>query len=69
MTEWIKNAVGRMIPSEINGKKVIPFKGAGKHKPEGRRYGPPLVSCADYPPDGNKQIASLKEALIKAGLK
>ena len=69
MTEWIKNAVGRMIPSEINGKKIIPFKGAGKHRPTGKRYAPPLVSCADYPNDGNKEVTDLKTALIKAGLK
>jgi citrate lyase subunit alpha/citrate CoA-transferase len=65
----VKNAVGRMVPTEINGEKQIPFKGVGKHIPEGRRYGPPIASCANYPDDGNKLVGSLKEALIKAGLK
>ena len=67
--ELVENAVGRMVPSEVNGEKQIPFKGVGKHIPDGRRYGPPLASCANYPEDGNKLVSSLKEALIKAGLK
>jgi len=65
----VKNAVGRMVPSEINGEKVIPFQGTGKYIPEGFRHGPRLYSCSTFPSDGNKQVASLKEALIKAGLK
>lgn len=65
----IKNAAGRIVPTEINGETHVPYKGIGKHIPEGRRYGPPLSSCADYPGDGNKLVPSLKEALIKAGVK
>ncbi len=37
--------------------------------PEGRRYGPPLRSCADYPSDGNKLVGNLRTALERAGLK
>jgi len=65
----VKNAVGRMVPEEVNGKPVIPYKGVGKHKPEGRKYAPLISSCIDFPADGNKLQPSLKEALIKAGLK
>ena len=65
----VKNAVGREVPTEINGEEIIPFKGVGKHRPEGRRFAPRLSSCADFPDDGNKLVDSLKEALIKAGLK
>ena len=64
----VKNAVGRIVPSIINGEEHIPFKGVGKHRPTGRRYGSKISSCADYPDDGNKQVESLKAALIKAGL-
>ena len=64
-----KNAVGRMIPAEINGKPAIPYKGVGKHKPEGRKFAPKISSCTDYPEDGNKLIPNLKAALIKSGLK
>ncbi|MCB2196232.1 MAG: citrate lyase subunit alpha [Bacteroidetes bacterium] len=69
MSKLVKNAVGRMVPTEINGKEVIPFKGIGKHKPTGRKYAPPIPTVIDYPEDGNKVIGSLKEALQKCGLK
>ncbi|HJO92304.1 MAG TPA: citrate lyase subunit alpha [Victivallales bacterium] len=65
----IKNAAGRLVPEEINGKSVIPFKGLGKHRPTGKKYGPSVASSLDYPQDGNKCVASLEEALIKCGLK
>ena len=65
----VKNAAGRLVPVEINGEKQVPFKGVGKYIPEGRKFAPRIASCAQYPEDGNKLIGSLKEALIKAGLK
>jgi citrate lyase subunit alpha/citrate CoA-transferase len=65
----VKNAAGRMVPTIVNGEEQIPYKGVGKHIPTGRKYGPRIASCANYPADGNKTIATLKEALIKAGLK
>lgn len=67
--ELVKNAVGRMVPTEINGRPVVPFKGVGKHRPEGRRAAPFIASCIDYPADGNKVVESLKVALQKAGIK
>jgi len=66
MTE---NAAGRLVPDEINGAKAIPFKGVGKHRPDGRKYGPPIPTCIDYPDDNNKVVGSLQEALEKCGLK
>ena len=69
MSQMIENAAGRLVPLEVNGKKQVPFKGVGKYKPTGRRYAPKIASCSDFPPDGNKQVSNLKEALIKAGLK
>ena len=68
-TKFVKNAVGKMIPEKINGKKVTPYKGIGKFKPTGRKFAPKISSCADYPLDGNKIVPNLKKALIKAGLK
>jgi len=65
----VKNAAGRMVSTEINGNLAIPFMGVGKYKPTGNKYGPPIVSCADFPADGNKLLPSLKEALIRAGIK
>ncbi len=67
--EFVKNAIGRMIPTQINGKPVVPYKGVGKYKPEGKKHAPKIYSYADYPSDGNKLVSSLKDALIKAGLK
>jgi citrate lyase subunit alpha/citrate CoA-transferase len=65
----VKNAAGKLVPVEINGKPVIPFMGVGKYHPQGNRYGPRITSNADFPDDGNKLVPSLKEALLKAGLK
>ncbi len=63
------NAAGRQVPLEINGQRVVPFRGVGKHLPEGRKYSPPVPSCINYPADGNKVVKSLEEALLKCGLK
>lgn len=65
----VTNAIGRSVPVEVNGKPVIPFKGIGKHRPEERKFGPKISSCADFPEDGNKLVPSLKESLIRAGLR
>ncbi len=64
----VTNAVGREVPTVVNGTNMVAFQGVGKYKPEGRRFAPKLSSCADYPEDGNKLVPNLKEALIKAGL-
>jgi citrate lyase subunit alpha/citrate CoA-transferase len=63
-----KNAAGRIVPAIVNGEEHIPYKGVGKHKPAGFKHAPKIYSCSDYPDDGNKVVASLKEALVKAGL-
>jgi citrate lyase subunit alpha / citrate CoA-transferase len=65
----VKNALGRMVPTEINGQPAVPYQGVGKHRPEGRSAGRKLVSAADYPANGDKRVASLRAALEKAGLR
>lgn len=65
----VKNAVGRLVPEEINGKKQIPFKGSGKHRPTGKKHAPPIPTVIDYPDDGNKIVSNLEEALDKCGFK
>lgn len=67
--ELISNAVGRLVPTEINGEKAVPFQGVGKYIPEGNKHAPKIPSNSNFPLDGNKTVSSLKEALIKAGLK
>ncbi len=64
-----KNNAGRLVPDKINGITQVPYKGIGKHKPKGFKAKPIIRSCADYPSDGNKIVANLKEALIKSGIK
>jgi citrate lyase subunit alpha/citrate CoA-transferase len=64
----IKNTAGRVVPLEINGQPVVPFKGVGKHRPEGRKFGSRIPTCIDYPDDGNKLVSSLEEALLKCDL-
>jgi citrate lyase subunit alpha/citrate CoA-transferase len=65
----VANAAGRLVPTEINGQSAVPYLGVGKYKPGGNRFAPPISSCADYPLDGNKLVPSLREALIRSGLK
>lgn len=64
-----KNAVGRLVPTIINGENAIPYQGVGKYKPKGRKTTPPISTCADYPDDGNKVVKNLKTALQAAGIK
>jgi citrate lyase subunit alpha / citrate CoA-transferase len=67
--KMIKNAVGRMVPTEVNGKPAIPFRGVGKYRPDGNKTAPTIATCADYPDDGNKTVPDIKTALKKAGIK
>ncbi|NQT64295.1 MAG: citrate lyase subunit alpha [Candidatus Marinimicrobia bacterium] len=67
--ELVKNAAGRMVPTEVNGKSQVPFQGVNGYKPDGHKAAPPIASCSDYPSDGNKVVGSIKEALELAGLK
>jgi len=61
----IKNAIGREVPEKADGRKLIPFKGIGKHKPEGRKVGPPIPTGADYQ---NKLLDNIDAALNKLNL-
>ncbi len=67
--QLVKNAAGRLVPTEVNGRPAIPYQGVGKYRPSGRKAAPPIATCADYPPDGNKVVSDLKTALTKAGIK
>lgn len=65
----VTNAAGRVVPTVVNNRNVIPYMGIGKYRPDGKKAAPPIVSSADYPADGNKVVVSLKDALVKCGLK
>lgn len=62
----IKNALGREVPNEVNGKKMIPFKGIGKYIPTGHKVGPPIPSGFRY---SNKVLKSIDDALDRLTLK
>ncbi|MEX0986931.1 MAG: citrate lyase subunit alpha [Bacteroidales bacterium] len=68
-TDMIENAAGRLVPTMVNGSEAIPFKGIGKHIPDGIIRGPQISSCANYPGGGDKRVENLREALIRSGLK
>ncbi len=65
----VTNAAGKTVPTIINGASQIPYMGVGKFRPTGNKAAPPIATCADYPSDGNKLVPTLREALIKCGLR
>ncbi|MEW6758080.1 MAG: citrate lyase subunit alpha [Acidobacteriota bacterium] len=64
-----KNALGRMVPTVVNGAKQVPFKGVDEHVARGHKAAPPVASAANYPGNGDKRVKSLTEALELCGLK
>ncbi len=67
--ELAQNAVGRAVPTMVNGKPQVPFLGAGKFQPRGRKAAPAIPSNKDYPENGDKRVADLETALRKCGLR
>ncbi len=65
--ELIKNVLGRDVPKMVNGREVIPFKGIGKHKPSGRKVGPPIPTGADF--TDSKVLKNLDQALDRLNLR
>lgn len=63
------NAAGRLVPTEVNGVPMTPYRGVGGHRPEGRLASPPLRSSLDYPSSGDKRLkGGLAELLERAEL-
>lgn len=67
--QFVENAVGRKVPTTVNGKAQTPFKGVGGYEPEGSKAAPPIRSCRDYPEDGDKRVPDLTTALERCGLR
>ena len=67
-TPLVTNAVGRRVPTRVNGQDAVPFRGVAGHAPSGRKHGPSIRSCRDYPSTGDKRVGSLEEALERCGL-
>jgi citrate lyase subunit alpha/citrate CoA-transferase len=66
--ELVENAAGRRVPLVINGAESVPFAGAGAHRPGGAKAAPRIVSCLDYPEDGDKRVDTLEQAFERVGL-
>lgn len=66
--ELTTNALGRQVPTTINGAPATPFKGVDACRPSGRTASRPIRTCGDYPADGDKVVPNLKEALKRCGL-
>lgn len=64
--ELVKNALGRMVPTMINGQPQVAFQGVGKYTPTSRKAAPPIRSSNDYPRDGNK-VAAYIGATVENG--
>lgn len=67
--ELTLNASGRKVPSSVNGKPVDAFAGVAAKRPERKKAAPTIRSCRDFPPDGDKRVASIREALSRAGIR
>jgi citrate lyase subunit alpha/citrate CoA-transferase len=67
--ELVLNAAGRRVPTRVNGKDQTPFQGVGAYRPQGAKQAPPIRSCVDYPPSGDKRMPSLEAALRACGLR
>ncbi|MBI5507273.1 MAG: citrate lyase subunit alpha [Deltaproteobacteria bacterium] len=67
--ELSENALGRLVPSVVNGRREVAFQGVNAHRPQGRKHAPSIRSSADYPANGDKRVADLETALKKCGVK
>jgi citrate lyase subunit alpha/citrate CoA-transferase len=68
-TEIITNALGRRVPTMVNGREQVPFVGIEGNPPSGRKSGPPIRSSNDYPASGDKRVPDLETALRLCGLR
>ncbi len=62
------NALGRLVPTVVNGQKQVPFQGVNGYRVQGRKAAPPIPTAADYPANGDKRVRSLTEALEGCGI-
>jgi len=65
----VRNALGRLVPTEVNGRHQTPYQGVDKYRPRGRKSAPRIRTCADYPESGDKVVPDLKTALRQCGIR
>ena len=67
--ELVTNAIGRRVPTLVNGREQTPYAGVDGHSPVGNKYGPPVRTNSDYPRNGDKRVPDLETALRLCGLR
>ena len=67
--ELVRNALGRRVPTLVNGREQTPYRGVDAFRPTGAKSGPAIRSCADYPRNGDKRVPDLRTALERCGLR
>jgi citrate lyase subunit alpha/citrate CoA-transferase len=67
----VKNALGRMVPTEMDGRKLTAYQGAFANPlGKGNRAAPPIPRSFPAHAGGeNKLLKDIKEAILKTGLK
>ncbi len=63
---FVKNGVGRLVPDELDGKKLKPYISAFATEGGGRKYAPPIPTSK---PGQKKLVSNLKESIRASGLK
>ena len=64
--KMVRNAAGRMIPDEVDGRRLVPFGGAHAGRGCGRKAAPPVRAVVDY---RDKVRSSLDEAIEACGIR
>src|SRR5689334_9221961 len=67
--ELARNAAGKQVPVEVNGRTQTPYLGAGEYEPSGTKAAPPIRSNKNYPANGDKRVPDLETALRLCGLR
>jgi citrate lyase subunit alpha / citrate CoA-transferase len=68
-TDTVTNALGRRVPTFVNGREQTPFVGIEGERPTGRKTGALIRSSNDYPANGDKRVPDLETALGLCGLR
>jgi citrate lyase subunit alpha/citrate CoA-transferase len=64
--QFVKNILGREVPTEVNGRKMNPFQGIGQFQPKGNKAGTPISTGANF--KTSKALENIDVALNKMNL-
>src|SRR5581483_10820810 len=65
----VENAAGRIVPTTVNDRPQVAFRGVNGYIPTGRKAAPPIRSSVNYPKNGDKRVPDLETALRQCGLR